>query len=71
MSYTDPATGYAAITAGVAFAQCRAIWVGTAGTVVAVLGTRTATFTCNVGVLPVMATSVTTASTATGLVAMY
>lgn len=70
-AYTDPATNYSAITPGTPFAQCRSIYVGTAGTVVAILGSSTATFTCEVGVLPVMATNVTTDSTADGLVALY
>lgn len=73
MHLTNPAYGYTAIVPGTAFALCSAIWVGTAGTVVANNGTAgpTATFTCQVGVLPIRATNVSTASTAAGLVALY
>ena len=72
MHLTNPAYKYSAITAGVPFTICNAIYVGTAGTVVANNGTEsTATFTCGVGVLPIRATNVATASTASGLVALY
>jgi hypothetical protein len=70
---TRPATLTVKITKGVAFSKCRALWIGTPGTLnfTTADGTVVTNFPAKEGLLPIAANSVQESGTADDIWALY
>jgi hypothetical protein len=68
-----PASGAKPVTKGVAFNPCRALWIGTAGTLnfTTADGNVLTDFPAQAGILPVAAASVQASGTADDIWALY
>lgn len=68
-----PASGVRPVTKAVAFPTCRALWIGTAGTLnfTTADGQVLTNFPALTGLLPIAATSVEAAGTADNIWALY